>query len=93
MLICKIVQNGTFEMTPETGVTDNRPTCSLIQSQGGNLLEDWNVLIDIDHPVKARSDIQNALFSAGVQPGQIKVVILNRQNQSIKASQVVSFEF
>ena len=25
MLQFKIVQNGTFEMTPETGVTGNRP--------------------------------------------------------------------
>lgn len=76
MLRCRIVQKGTFEMTPETGVTDNRPTCSLLESMGGNMLESWNVMIDIDHPVKKRSDIQKALASIGVRPGQIKVVIL-----------------
>ncbi len=70
MLEFKIVQNGTFEMTPETGVTDNRPTCSLIQSEG------LNVLIDLDHPVKDRSDLVESLASLGVMPHQIKVVLL-----------------
>ncbi len=70
MLQFKTVQNGTFEMTPETGVTDNRPTSSLIQS------ERWNMLIDLDHPVKDRSDLVEALASLGVMPHQIKVVLL-----------------
>ena len=62
MLQFRIVQNGTFEMTPETGVTDNRPTSSLIQSKG------LNVLIDLDHPVKESSDLVDALAALGVTP-------------------------
>ncbi len=27
----EIVQNGTFEIPPEKGVTDNRPTCSILK--------------------------------------------------------------
>jgi len=64
------VQNGTFEMTPETGVTDNRPTSSLIRSEG------LNVLIDLDHPIKESSDLVDALASLGVTPQQINVVLL-----------------
>lgn len=70
MLQFRIVQNGTFEMTPETGVTDNRPTSSLIQSEG------MNVLIDLDHPVKESSDLVDALAALGVTPQQINVVLL-----------------
>lgn len=70
MLQFKTVQNGTFEMSPETGVTDNRPTSSLIQSEG------WNVLIDLDHPVKDRSDLVDALASIGITPQQINIVVL-----------------
>ncbi len=70
MLRFRIVQNGTFEMTPETGVTDNRPTSSLIQSKG------TDVLIDLDHPIKDSSDLADALASLGVMPQQIKVVLL-----------------
>jgi len=66
----RIVQNGTFEMTPETGVTDNRPTSSLIRSEG------LNVLIDLDHPIKESSDLVDALASLGVTPQQINVVLL-----------------
>lgn len=76
MLKFNIVQNGTFEMSLDKGVTDNRPTSSLIQSEGWNVLETWNVLIDIDHPVKKSSDIVNALSSIGITPRQIKVIIL-----------------
>ncbi len=76
MLQLKIVQNGTLEMTPETGMTDNRPTCSLIESEGWNILEKWNVLIDLDHPVKDSADLVNALASIDVTPEQIKVIIL-----------------
>jgi len=70
MLQFKTVQIGTFEMTPETGVTDNRPTSSLIQSEG------WTVLIDLDHPVKDSSDLVDALAFLGVTPQQIKVVVI-----------------
>ena len=70
MLQFRIVQNGTFEMTPETGVTDNRPTSSLIRSEG------LNVLIDLDHPIKESSDLADALASLGVTPQQINVVLL-----------------
>ncbi len=70
MLTFKIVQNGTFEMTLQTGVTDNRPTCSLIQSEG------CNVLIDLDHPVKDKSDIICALAAHGLTPQQIDVIVL-----------------
>ena len=70
MLQFRIVQNGTFEMTPETGVTDNRPTSSLIRSEG------LNVLIDLDHPIKESSDLVDALASLGVTPQQINVVLL-----------------
>jgi glyoxylase-like metal-dependent hydrolase (beta-lactamase superfamily II) len=66
----RIVQNGTFEMTPETGVTDNRPTSSLIRSEG------LNVLIDLDHPIKESSDLVDALAALGVTPKQINVVLL-----------------
>jgi len=66
----RIVQNGTFEMTPETGVTDNRPTSSLIRSEG------LNVLIDLDHPIKESSDLVDALAALGVTPQQINVVLL-----------------
>ncbi len=76
MLHFSVVQNGTFEMTPETGVTDNRPTSSLIESEGWNVLENWNILIDLDHPEKDSSDLVNALGSLGITPCQIKVVIL-----------------
>ena len=76
MLHLKIVQNGTLEMTPEAGMTDNRPTCSLVEADSENVLEKWNMLIDLDHPVKDRSDLVNALASLGVSPPQIKVVIL-----------------
>ena len=34
MLQLKIVQDGTFEMTPGKGVIENRPTCSMIESKG-----------------------------------------------------------
>lgn len=70
MLQFRIVQNGTFEMTPETGVTDNRPTSSLIRSEG------LNVLIDLDHPIKESSDLVDALAALGVTPQQINVVLL-----------------
>ncbi len=76
MLHFNVVQNGTFEMTPETGVTDNRPTSSLIESEGWNVLENWNILIDLDHPEKDSSDLVSALGSLGITPCQIKVVIL-----------------
>lgn len=76
MLRFKVVQNGTFEMTPEEGMIDNRPTSSLIQSESGNMLESWNILIDLDHPVKDSSDLVHALGSHGITPCQIKVVIL-----------------
>ncbi len=56
-------------------MTDNRPTSSLIQSEGWNILEKWNVLIDLDHPVKDKSDLVNSLASKGVTPEQVKVVI------------------
>lgn len=72
----KIVQNGTFVMTPEKGMIENRPTCSLIESEGWNILKNWNVLIDLDHPVKDRFDLVNALASYNVTPEQINVVIL-----------------
>ena len=71
MLQLKIVQNGTFEMTTETGVTDNRPTCSLIESEGCNVLENWNVLVDLDHPINDSSDVINSLTYLGVSPQQI----------------------
>lgn len=70
MVQFNIVQNGTFEMTPETGMTENRPSCSLLRS--GN----FNVLIDLDHPIKDSSDIVNSLASLGLTPAQIHVVIL-----------------
>ncbi len=70
MLQFETVQNGTFEMSPEKGVTDNRPTSSLIQS------ECWNILIDLDSPVKNSSDLVDALASLGVTPQQINVVVL-----------------
>ena len=76
MLQLRIVQNGTLEISPEKGMTDNRPTCTLIQSEGWNVLEKWNVLIDIDHPVKNASDIIHSLSSLEVRPEQVKVVIL-----------------
>jgi glyoxylase-like metal-dependent hydrolase (beta-lactamase superfamily II) len=76
LLQLKIVQNGTFEMTAEKGMTDNRPTCSLLESEGGYILSTWNVLIDLDHPIKDSSDLINSLASQGVTPEQINVVIL-----------------
>ena len=75
MLTCEIVQNGTFEVTPEEGMIENRPTCSLIASAGTNMLENWNMLIDLDHPAKERGDLQAALDSLGIRPGEIKVVL------------------
>jgi len=76
VLQLKIVQDGTFEMTPGKGVIENRPTCSLIESKGWDTLENWNALIDLDHPINDSSDLVNALAYLGVTPQQIKVVIL-----------------
>ena len=76
MLQLKIVQDGTFEMTPVKGVIENRPTCSLIESKGWATLENWYTLIDLDHPINDSSDLVNALAYLGVAPQQIKVVIL-----------------
>lgn len=77
-LTFQIVQNGTFEMTPETGVTDNRPTCSILKIPQWHfyIFKQWNILIDIDHPVKDRSDIINSLGSIGVTPKEIHIIIL-----------------
>ena len=77
-LTFKIVQNGTFEMTPETGVTDNRPTCSILEFSKCHLYncEQWKVMIDIDHPVKDSRDIVMSLASIGITPQQINVIIL-----------------
>ncbi|MBU0993201.1 MAG: MBL fold metallo-hydrolase [Proteobacteria bacterium] len=75
MLKLKIVQNGTFVMTPEKGVIDNRPTCSLIESQGLNALDKWYVLIDLDHPAKKSSDLVTSLAAFNVSPKEINVVI------------------
>lgn len=76
MLQLKIVQDGTFEMTLEKGVIENRPTCSLIESKGCDALGNCNTLIDLDHPINDSSDLVNALACLGVTPQQIKVVIL-----------------
>ncbi len=69
MLQFRIVQTGTFEMTTEAGVTENRPTCSLIESNG------WYVLIDLDHPANNSNDLITSLSFLGVKPQQINVVI------------------
>lgn len=73
-----VVQNGTFEMTPEKGVTENRPTCSLLTYTKEYLKEkeQYNVMIDIDHPVKDPTDIIDSLASIGMTPGQINAIIL-----------------
>ena len=76
MLQLKIVRDGTFEMTPEKGVIENRPTCSLIEFKGWDTLENWNTLIDLDHPINDSSNLVNALAYLGVTPQQIKMVIL-----------------
>ncbi len=76
MLQLKIVQDGTFEMTPGKGVIENRPTCSLIESKEWDTLENWNTLIDLDHPINDSSDLVRALAFLGITPQQIKVVIL-----------------
>ncbi len=76
MLQLKIVQDGTFEMTPGKGVIENRPTCSLIEFKGWDALKNWNTLIDLDHPINDSSDLVNALAYLGITPQQIKVVIL-----------------
>lgn len=73
-----IVQNGTFEMTLKTGVTDNRPTCSILRVTYKylNHFEPYNVMIDIDHPVKDSADIIDSLASIGLMPEQVNVIIL-----------------
>ncbi|MCP3941634.1 MAG: MBL fold metallo-hydrolase [Desulfobacteraceae bacterium] len=73
-----IVQNGTFEMTLETGVTDNRPTCSILRVTYKylNHFEQYNVMIDIDHPVKDSADIIDSLASIGLMPEQVNIIIL-----------------
>jgi len=76
VLQLKIVQDGTFKMTPEKGVIENRPTCSLIEFKGWDTLENWNTLIDLDHPINDSSNLVNALAYLGVTPQQIKMVIL-----------------
>ncbi len=64
------LQNGTYKMTPEKGVIENNPTCSLIKS------DNENILIDLDHPVKERSDLVQALAHSGLTPQQIKAIVL-----------------
>ena len=74
----EIVQKGTLFITPEKGMIDNRPTCSVLRFEKKNLFssERWNVLIDIDHPAKNPDDIVNSLASIGLKPEQIDVIIL-----------------
>lgn len=73
-----IVQCGTLYITPEKGMIDNRPTCSLLRLEKKKLFssESCNVLIDIDHPAKSPEDIVCSLKSMGLKPEQIDVIIL-----------------
>lgn len=74
MLTVKIVQNGTLDITPEGGMIDNRPSCSLIQPRTPDIKR--SILIDLDHPAKNRSDLVGSLGAIGVSPNDIGAVIL-----------------
>ncbi len=76
VLRIKIVQNGTVEISPEEGMTDNRPTCSLIEYEDQGVSKKLNMLIDLDHPAKESSDLVTALGKHGLSPGEIHVVLL-----------------
>ena len=57
-------------------MVDNRPTCSLIQSEGLNVLQKWNLLVDLDHPAKSENDLIRSLATCGITPSQVNAIIL-----------------
>lgn len=72
-----IVQKGSFEMSAEKGVTDNRPTSSLLRFTKKQLYnhQSWKLMIDTDHPANDSSDIINALAAKDTTPEQINIII------------------
>jgi glyoxylase-like metal-dependent hydrolase (beta-lactamase superfamily II) len=69
MLTFKIVQVGLIEITPEEGVKDSRPTCSLLENDG------FRVLIDLEHPKEDGTEFKDALGRLGLLPSKIHAVI------------------
>jgi glyoxylase-like metal-dependent hydrolase (beta-lactamase superfamily II) len=69
MLFFKIVQEGLIEITPEDGIKDSKPTCSLLENDG------FRVLIDLEHPKEDGTGFKDALGRLGLLPSKIDAVI------------------
>ncbi len=64
-----MVQQGVIEFSASEGVTECRPTSSLLQIGG------FRLLIDTEHPKESREEYVRALEAAGSTPEQIDGVV------------------
>ena len=69
MVSFSLVQPGLIEITPEEGVKDSRPTCSLLVN------DDFRVLIDLEHPKEDGTEFKDALGRLGLLTTKIDAVI------------------
>jgi len=69
MLRIEIVQQGAIALSPEGGVTDWRPTCSLLDNDG------FRVLVDLEHPKEDGSAFKHGLRRLGLGCSDIHGVI------------------
>ena len=70
MLSFKLVQEGLIEITPEDGVKDSRPTCSLLETEDG-----YRTLIDLEHPKEDGTEFKDSLGRLGLLTTKINCVI------------------
>ena len=75
MLRLDILQTGVLEFNNEDGITDSRPTSSLLTFFPAPKAPPRRILIDLDHPNKPPEDIRNALAVHGLTPDAIDLVL------------------
>jgi glyoxylase-like metal-dependent hydrolase (beta-lactamase superfamily II) len=64
-----VVRPGLIEITPDEGVKESRPSCSLLECAG------FRVLVDLGHPKEDPEQFLSALRVRGLEPADIHAVL------------------
>jgi glyoxylase-like metal-dependent hydrolase (beta-lactamase superfamily II) len=64
-----VVRPGLIEITPEDGVKESWPTCTLLECRG------FRALVDLGHPREDPERLLSALRGCGVEPADVHAVL------------------
>jgi N-acyl homoserine lactone hydrolase len=65
-----VIRPGLIEISPDEGVKESWPTCTLLECSG------FHVLVDLGHPKEDPEKLLSALGARGLEPSDIQAVLL-----------------